>query len=221
MSTPAEVEQTLRRQVSGLLLIFMTLICLAGCGDDATYQPLPAGTRVLAFGDSVTHGLGASAGEDYPTRLAIATGWRVINAGLSGDTAREAKERIHASLEQHSPELVIIELGGNDFLRKRPSSTVKQDLREIIQASETSGAVTVLVAVPRLSLLRAGIGALADSPIYEELADETGVLLIPDVFSEVLSNKALLSDQIHPSAQGYQVLTDGFVASLREAGLLR
>jgi acyl-CoA hydrolase len=97
---------------------------------------------------------------------------------------------------------------------------VKQDLLEIIQASQASGALTVLVAVPRLSLLRAGIGALADSPIYEELADETGALLIPDVFSEVLSSKTLLSDQIHPNAQGYQVLTDGFVASLREAGLL-
>ncbi len=221
MSTLSEIAYFFRRLISGLLLVFMLVICLAGCGDDPTYQALPPGTRVLAFGDSVTFGKGASAGEDYPNRLQMATGWQVINAGISGDTAREAKARITATLKQHSPELVIIELGGNDFLRKRPGSTVKQDLLEIIQASQASGALTVLVAVPRLSLLRAGIGALADSPIYEELADETGALLIPDVFSEVLSSKTLLSDRIHPNAQGYQVLTDGFVTSLREAGLLR
>ena len=83
-----------------------------------------------------------------------------------------------------------------------------------------AGAITVLVAVPRLSLLRAGVGALKDSGIFEQLAEETGVVLIEDVFSEVLSSVDLRADQVHPNAEGYRVLTAGFVDALRREGLV-
>ena len=75
-------------------VVFCCLGFLAGCGGKPKVAPLPAGSAVLAFGDSVTHGTGAAAGEDYPTRLAAITGWNITNAGIPGDTAENAKGRI-------------------------------------------------------------------------------------------------------------------------------
>ncbi len=198
----------------------LALLLIIGCADRNQYEPLPANATVLAFGDSVTAGIGARAGEDYPTRLGELTGLRVINGGISGDTAREAGKRLGPLLASHEPVLVIVELGGNDFLRKTQASRVKEFLREIIRDARASGAVVALVSVPRLSLLRASVGALSDSPIYAELAEEEGAILVPDIFSEVLSDDSLRADEIHPNAQGYSQLAQGIGVALAEAGLI-
>jgi|AntAceMinimDraft_5_1070358.scaffolds.fasta_scaffold00454_2 acyl-CoA hydrolase len=202
------------------ITVIVLLATLSACEQGPQLDALAPGATVLAFGDSVTCGVGANRGEDFPTLLAAETGWNVINAGVSGDTASQGKHRIGGLLAQHQPQLVIVELGGNDFLRRRPAAMVKQDLRQIIDRSLASGATTVLISVPELSLLRSTMGALVDAPIYEELAEETGVVLVSDVFSEVLSDDDLKADEIHPNSRGYQVLTAGLVARLTAAGLL-
>ena len=198
------------------------LLALTACSDGPRFvEVLPPGTTVLAFGDSVTHGTGAGRGEGYPEQLARLSGWKVINAGIPGDTAAEARSRLTGLLAQHAPELVIVELGGNDFLRRRRADQVKADLDFILRTSLDTGAITILVAVPQLSVLRATVGALDDSPIYAELAEETGVVLVPDVFSAVLSDDTLRADRIHPNAVGYARMADGIAQRLREVGLLR
>jgi SAM-dependent methyltransferase len=98
------------------------------------------------------------------------SGWQVHNAGLPGDTAAAARDRIRDELGATSPALVIVEIGGNDFLRRRPEAAVKEDLRAIIAAIRHSGAQVVLVAVPKLSLIGVATGKLPDSTIYAELA---------------------------------------------------
>lgn len=198
----------------------LALLLMIGCADRDQYTPLPSNAVVLAFGDSVTAGLGAHAGEDYPSRLAELTGLRVINGGISGDTAREAGKRLRPLLASHQPVLVIVELGGNDFLRQTQASRVKEFLREIIRDARASGSVVALVSVPRLSLLRASVGALSDSPIYAELAEEEGAILVPHIFSEVLSDDSLRADEIHPNAQGYSQLAQGIGVALVGAGLI-
>jgi acyl-CoA thioesterase-1 len=202
------------------ITVIVMLLTLSACEQGPQFNALAPGATVLAFGDSVTYGVGANRGEDFPTLLAAETGWKVINAGVSGDTAGEAKYRLGALLVQHQPQLVIVELGGNDFLRRRSAATVKQDLRQIIDLSLASGATTVLISVPELSVLRVTMGALADAPIYEELAEETGVVLVSDIFSDVLSDDDLKADEIHPNSRGYEVFTAGLVARLTAAGLL-
>ena len=196
------------------------LAALAACGDAPRFDPLPAESVVLAFGDSVTYGTGASRGEDYPARLAALTGWQVMNAGIPGDTVIEAAARIADELADTRPALAIIELGGNDFLRRRSPAAVKEDLREIIVAVREAQAIPVLVGVPEVSVLAAVTGRLGDSPIYEALADEEGVLLIDGVFAGVLSDSALRADRIHPNAAGYRVLAEGIADELARAGLL-
>jgi acyl-CoA thioesterase-1 len=198
------------------LILFAFL--LAACRETPKYQPLPPGTVVLAFGDSVTYGTGATPGEDYPTRLAQRSGWKVINVGIPGDTAADAKSRIDALLKETKPALVIVELGGNDFLRRRAESEVKEDLRAMLRTIKKSGAAPVLVAVPQFAIVP--VGSLSDSAIYADLAKEENALLVEGVFSAVLSDPSLRADRIHPNAEGYRRLADGIAKKLAKAGLL-
>lgn len=193
---------------------------LAACGGSASLPAVPRGSAVLAFGDSVTFGTGAEPGEDWPTQLAALTHWSVVNAGIPGDTAEAAGSRIQALLDEHQPVLVIVELGGNDFLRRRPPSAVKEDLRRIVQAAKAARAGVVLVAVPELSLLGVVTRKPTDSPIYEQLREEENVPVIAEVFSDILSQPELCADSIHPNAQGYQRMADEVFKALKAIGLV-
>lgn len=203
-----------------LLLALFSALLLAGCGGKAKVEPLPAGSAVLAFGDSVTFGTGAGPGEDWPTRLAAISGWNITNAGIPGDTAEAAKGRIGAVLEQSRPALAIVEIGGNDFLRRRPGGQVKEDVRKILLEVRRAGIPVVLVAVPRFSLIGAAVTGLPDAEIYEQIAEEEKVPLVPKVFARILSDPGLKADQIHPNAAGYQQLAEGIADGLRQAGYL-
>jgi acyl-CoA thioesterase-1 len=190
-----------------------------GCRKAAKLSAITAGQTVLAFGDSVTYGTGAARGEDWPNLLAQKTGWKVVNAGIPGDTAANGKARIQALLDEHRPALVILEIGGNDFLRRSAPAAVKEDLRQLIKTSLQAGAQVALVAVPELSLLGIVAGKPSDSAIYAELADEEKVSLVPDVFSDTLSRPELCADRIHPNALGYQHMAKGIFTRLQQLGL--
>lgn len=182
--------------------------------------PVPAGATVLALGDSITHGTGAASGQDWPRLLAGMTGWHIVNAGIPGDTAQNARGRIGPLLNEHRPALIIIELGGNDFLRRRSPVAVKEDLRDILRQAKASGAQVLLLAVPAPSLLAAVASRLSDAPLYQALAKEEGVGLVPDVLSDVLSDEELRADQIHPNAAGYRQLAEGLYARMHALGLV-
>lgn len=200
--------------------ILMALASLTSCRKKAKLSAIPPDSLVMAFGDSVTFGTGAGAGEDWPTLLAGLTGWKIINAGIPGDTAEAGRTRLQGLLDEHKPVLVIIEIGGNDFLRRRPPDAVKQDLKALTGTVRRSGAQVVLIGVPELSLLALVAGKPGDSPIYDELGKEEGVPVIAKVFSDVLSQPALCADKIHPNAQGYQQMATGIHSGLKRHGLV-
>ena len=202
--------------VSGL-----SSLVLVACGRRPKLSALPAGTTVLAFGDSVTYGTGADRGEDWPKLLAGLTGWQVVNAGVSGDTAAAGTARIQALLDEHKPKLVIIEIGGNDFLRRRPADAVKRDLKTLVDASRAAGAIPLLIGVPEPSVMAVVAGKPTDSPIYAELGKEEKIPVISDVFSDVLSRPELCADTIHPNAAGYRRLADNLYSELKQSGLAR
>ena len=198
---------------------FVTLgivaFAVAACGKKQMLTALPAGSKVLAFGDSVTFGTGAAPGEDWPTLLAGLTSWQITNAGVPGDTAEAGQSRIRGLLDEYTPRLVIIEIGGNDFLRRRSPAAVKEDIKFLIAAAKNAGAQVVLIGIPELSLLAVVAGKAGDSPIYQELGKEEGVPVIVDIFSNILSRPELCADKIHPNAQGYKHMASGIHAGLK------
>lgn len=202
-----------------LLLASLFAGLTGACRQRPKRAPIGPGQTVLAFGDSVTFGTGAGPGEDWPSQLAGRTGWSVHNAGIPGDTAEAGQERIAALIEELRPALVIVEIGGNDFLRRRPQKAVKEAVRRILQRARQGGAQVVLVAVPELSLLGAVTRRPADAPLYGELGEEEQVPVIGAVFAGILAHPEWCADQIHPNARGYGEMAAGIHARLQELGL--
>lgn len=193
---------------------------LAACGRKPPLaQALPAGATVLALGDSLTSGLGASADTAYPAVLQRLTGWKVVNGGVSGDTSTQALARLPGLLQQHNPALVIVSIGGNDFLRRQSSATTRANVQRICADARASGAQVLLVAVPELSLMAAA-GRLSDHALYEEVADALKIPLHSKGWSGVLAQDRLRSDQIHANAAGYEQFAQGLVETLKTTGLL-
>ncbi|HSM98042.1 MAG TPA: GDSL-type esterase/lipase family protein, partial [Gallionella sp.] len=114
-----------------IILLIAVLVLAAACSK-AKQEAIPAGSRVLALGDSLTAGAGVTPEEAWPDLLASRTGWIVFNGGVSGDTSGAALLRLPALLEQHDPVLVLVALGGNDMLRHIPRQETIANLEKIV-----------------------------------------------------------------------------------------
>jgi acyl-CoA thioesterase-1 len=168
------------------------------------------GTAIIAFGDSLTAGYGAKEGEDFPSRLAVALGSPVINAGVSGDTTEAALARVGEDVLARNPRIVLIGLGGNDFLRRAPIEETEKNLHSIIRQIHASGAAVILLGF-RFPSLQANYESM-----YERVAKDEECLLIPDLLDGILANNSLKSDEIHPNGAGYQLMADRIEGPLRK-----
>lgn len=168
------------------------------------------GSNVIAFGDSLTAGYGAQPGEDYPSRVSAATGIAIINAGVSGDTTEMALARLDRDVLSRDPRIVIVGLGGNDYLQSVPIATTETNLRSIIDKIESAGAVVILLGF-RFPSLSADYEAM-----YKRVAKDDRCLFVANVLSGILTNPELKSDEIHPNARGYQLMADRVAGPLQK-----
>lgn len=203
-----------------VLLALSAAVWLTACGNEPKGMALAPGATVLALGDSITFGTGAPPEASYPAVLAQLTGWNVVNAGVPGNVSAQALERQPGLLQQHAPALVLLSIGGNDFLRQMPEAQTREHIRQTVAQARAAGAQVLLVAVPRPSAASALIGSLSDHPMYEDLARELGLPLHAKGWSRVLSDASLRSDAIHANAAGYETFARGLADTLRERGLL-
>lgn len=210
MNAPARIAR-------GFLALLVLLLAVA-CGGGKKEAALPAGSKVLALGDSLTAPHGVKAGEDWPTLLGQKTGWVVINAGVSGDTSAGALARLPELLDEHQPQLVLVSLGGNDMLRKIPQAQTVGNLGRMLDLAKASGARTVLLATPKPSIAGAVFNNLAPADFYAEVAKDKKVPLIGDAISDVLSDTNLKGDHLHPNAAGHALLADKIHAALKKNG---
>ena len=160
------------------------------------------GSSIIAFGDSLTAGYGAQRGEDYPTRLSSLMGVSVLNAGVSGDTTEAALARLDGDVLAHDPRIVIIGLGGNDYLRGVTIAQTEANLRTIIRRIQGAGAMVVLLGF-RFPSLKVDYESM-----YEKVARDERSLFIPNLLRGILRDPALKSDEIHPNARGYQLMAE-------------
>ena len=195
-------------------------VVLSACGSDQSNH-LPAQSKVLILGDSLTQGVGASdQSHTYPHLLEQHSRWQVINGGISGNTSEQALQRLPELLKTHQPQLVIISIGGNDFLQRKPTNQTMINISQSITLSQQSGAEVLLVAVPYLSLA-AAVGHPKDHKMYQQLAQQHQVPLLEDAWSDVLGDKSLRSDAVHANDQGYAEFHEQLVKKLEQIGWLK
>ncbi len=213
-------------------------LLLAACGDDRTaapeaserIDPSPSAEvagpelRILAFGDSLFAGYGLGERKSYPAQLEAALRGqgdmvRVINAGVSGDTSAAGLQRIEFVLDglDTPPDLVIVELGGNDLLRGISPAETRENL----------GAILVELQERRIPVLLMGMRAPPNlgeafvrefDAIYPDLAGRYGAALVPFFLASVYDKPALLQDdKIHPTAEGIEALVAATVDDVATA----
>jgi len=167
---------------------------------------------IVAFGDSLTAGLGLPADEAYPAQLERRlrdAGYphRVVNAGVSGDTTAGGVRRVKAVLA-FRPSIVIVEFGANDGLRGLPISQTRTNLAAILDRLRSAG-VRVLLAGMKLPPNYGPEYTSEFSAIYPGLARAYGATLMPFLLEGVATKPQLnQADGIHPTAEGYSVLVD-------------
>lgn len=183
-------------------LMVATILPLTACQKQNNYQRLPKDSLVVALGDSLTFGYGASKNNDYPSILAQKTGWRIVNAGVNGDTTADVLKRLPDVLSQN-PKLVLLSIGGNDVLKRVPKNTTENNLMAIIRKIQQQNIDVVLIAEPHLSMSNF-LGKASDNPVYKKVAKASDVPLLSDAWSKILSDETLKSDQIHANDLGYQ-----------------
>jgi len=199
---PEHSRRVVRRSnpVTFIFCCIFLVIIFSGCAKRRIANIDSKGTTIICFGDSITYGYGAKPGEDYPTALAKLVKAPVINSGIDGDTTTEALLRFKADALDRDPFLVIIEFGGNDFLRKTPMEVTLSNMRQMIEQAQASGAMVALVDISAGLFLR-------DYRIaFKKLADEKNTIFIPQILNKIVTNPSLKSDFLHPNGEGYKLV---------------
>jgi acyl-CoA thioesterase I len=216
-----------------LTLLFVLLTLAAGCGNQgqrnapsATAQssapaasPTKSLPKIVAFGDSLTAGLGLRASESYPSLLqkrldSEGYEYEVINAGVSGDTSAGGVRRLDWALDG-DVRFLILELGANDLLRGQPVGEMKKNLAEIIERAQGRGVKVLLAGM--YAPTNTGADYQRDvQAAFQTLAREQGVTLIPFFLDRVAGVEPLnQADGIHPNAEGTKIVAETVYQSLR------
>ena len=166
--------------------------------------------RIVAFGNSLTAGLGVSPDQSYPAQLqrhlrAAGYHYEVINAGVSGETTAGGLRRLTWILKSR-PSMVILELGANDALRGQPLSLMASNLTEIIDGLQEAG-VEVVLAGMQIPPNYGRAYTTGFASMFERLAQDHSVTFIPFFLEGVAARKELnQADGIHPTGEGYRIV---------------
>lgn len=210
----------------------------SACGGESSAPPVapaaapaaapaevPARPVVVVLGDSITAGLGLPVDQAFPavTEALLAEEGLPVdvrNAGVSGDTSTAGAARVGWLLKQQ-PELLVVELGGNDLLRGQPVEASKARLLEICGAGVEAGAGVVLLGLTAPGSVGPDHKARFDA-IYPEVAQSCGATLVPDFLGPLMARPELLqADGLHPTAAGQRLLAERLAPAVREALAVR
>ncbi|HEV8108109.1 MAG TPA: GDSL-type esterase/lipase family protein [Burkholderiales bacterium] len=169
---------------------------------------------VLAFGDSLTYGTGAAEDESYPAQLERLIGRRVVRAGVPGEVSAQALERLPRALDEHSPRLVLLCIGGNDFLRRLGTAQAEANVRAMVKLARERGVDVVLIGTPEPGL------TLTPPAFFAAIAADFRLPYEDTAMTQVLRDSALKSDPIHPNARGYRVIAERLAERLKRSGAI-
>lgn len=171
------------------------------------------GQKLLILGDSLSAAYGMQQQQGWPHLLQQNTSWQLINASISGETTAGGAARLPALLQQHQPDVVLIELGGNDGLRGFAIDTVKSNLNQIITVVKQHTATPVLMQI-RIPPNYGPRYGKQFSDIYPQLAEAHQITLWPFFMDQVaINNELMLGDGIHPNSKAQPLISE-FVGKL-------
>jgi len=186
----------------------------------AVPQTVAGKPKIVAFGDSLTAGFGLTEKESYPYLLqeklkSEGYEYEVINAGVSGDTSIGGLERADWVLGQENVQILILELGANDLLRRMPVDKMKRNLAQIIEKAQAKNVKVLLCGM----LAPTSVGADYQREYvnsFSDLADKYEVEFLPFLLENVALNKNLnQADGIHPNAEGARIMTENIHKELK------
>ncbi len=196
-----------------LILIFGIILVIAGFfffkpAIKITNYP-SSGDSVVAFGDSLIEGVGATTGNDLVSQLSKKIGEPIVNLGIAGNTTEEGLARVDR-IREFKPKVVIVLLGGNDYLKKVPKAETFKNLNAIITKIQSTGAVVVLLGIQ---------GGLLGDPYeneFENLAKAKGTVYVSNVLEGLVGNMKYMSDAIHPNDAGYAKIVQRVYSELKK-----
>lgn len=214
-------------------LLFVSFLCLCGCGkhEEQQAQPTPSAPPhaapvadnrhvLVIFGDSLSAGFGLEAGLSFPDFLqkkldAEKYPWHVVNLGVSGDTTEGGVARLDSAIAL-KPEIVVLELGGNDGLRGLPLETTRANLNQMIVAFQKAGAKVVLAGMT----LPPNYGPdyiPKFEKIYRDLSAAHKTILIPFLLADIVTSdmRYIQKDGIHPTAQGCEIVSGTVLRAIK------
>jgi acyl-CoA thioesterase-1 len=196
-----------------LRLAFIVLL-IWGCGERPKLERLPSDAIVLAFGDSLTFGTGAAQDESYPAHLERMIGRRVVRAGVPGEVTAQALARLPAALDEHAPRLLLLCIGGNDFLRRLGNPQAERNVREMVKLARSRGVAVMLIGTPEPGF------TVTPPAFYSTIAKEFRLPYEEGIIGQVLRDANLKADPIHPNARGYRLIAERLADQLKRSGAL-
>ena len=194
--------------------MLLPLLYLGGCGERPKLERLPADAIVLAFGDSLTFGTGANEGESYPAQLESLIGRRVVRAGVPGEVTAQALARLPEALDEHAPRLLLLCIGGNDFLRRLGNQQAERNVREMVKLARSRGVAVLLIGTPEPGF------TVTPPAFYSSIAKEFRLPYEEGIIGQVLRDASLKADPIHPNALGYRRIAERVADQLKQSGAI-
>lgn len=197
-------------------IVFISFFALAlvAC-DSSKLKELNNNDVIVAFGDSLTEGVGVTQEYSYPSILAKLSGSDVINAGVSGETTSEGLLRLPEVIDTYQPSLLILLEGGNDILRNKSAKAIQNNLDSMITLALDKGVQVVLIGVPEKRLFS------SSAPLYEKLAEKFDLVFDSNLIASLMRSPSLKSDSVHFNEEGYATLAEGIYEILSDNGALK
>jgi len=192
-----------------LVAIVVVTIGYLSMGKDTVTNYPSKGVDIIAYGDSLVYGVGATKGNDFVSIISKKIGEPIANLGVSGNTTADGVKRL-SELDKYNPKVVILLLGGNDYLRKIPRAETISNLQTMINNIHARGSIVLLLGV------RGGLLVDNFKEDFKKISKANKTVFVPNVLDNILGDDKLMSDQIHPNNAGYQIIADKVYKELKD-----
>jgi acyl-CoA thioesterase I len=197
-----------------ILYLFLLVVLVAACDSQPPVKVLGDDAVIVAFGDSLTFGLGVKKADSYPAVLQTMIKRKVINAGISGEVSADGLERLPDIIEEYAPQLLIICHGGNDILRRQSMVDAENNIRAMVKMAKDQNIDVVLVAVPSMNL------SAKPPEFYAAIASDFNIPFEADIIGDLQTDRKMKSDSVHFNEAGYAEIANSIKKVLSKAGAL-